>query len=289
MKAVTKLSYPKKLKRKVFNLKVFKRKMIAALIERPLTKREISQIMKNAYPDETPNNNSVRTNRFLKDLVAFNLIYDEDERGKYVWKIMTKDNIDMRAHSRQLIPAFMNLADMIEGRYTYTSQEMAHKSTANMNFLMSCAEDHLRIYPDNTWLLLKDYRKRKRATEDMKENFIARLKMSLSDFLVKTPLIESDSSADIIPELIYRKLMYGHSDTLDFAFKSLAVFIEKETKDINNLFEIVQVKNSQLDTTKAREKLEDKIRVLIFGIDAGRELSRGCKICAKDPLKELVI
>ena len=62
--------------------------------------------------------------------------------------------------------------------------------------------------------------------------------------------------------------------------ESLVSFIEKETSDANNLLEIERIKGSWAEAAKTREELEGKIRVLIFGIEAGRALSGGCKICA---------
>lgn len=283
MELMTKLSYQYKYKVKIFNLNEFKRKMIAALIERPLKKREINAMMNNAYPEEKPNTNLKRADRLIKDLIAFSLLHYDEESEKHVWKIKTKNKIDTLVHSRQLIPALKNLAGINEGRYTATSKETTYISPQNMKFLMICARDHLLSYPDIS-LLLQKYSERNRAIKGMKDKFIARSNMNLREFFARErPSLGMFTDVGTIPEMIYEKLLYRRSEILDMVSgtaKSLASFIEKETSEINNLTEIKRIRDIQTDTAETKRELKDKIRVLIFGIKAGRTLSGGCMICA---------
>ena len=75
----------------------------------------------------------------------------------------------MLAHSRQLVPALKNLAGIAESRFV-SSSETSYLIRENLEFFVSCAEDHLRTYVD-IWKLIQDHRRKNREIERAVKDF----------------------------------------------------------------------------------------------------------------------
>ena len=293
---MTDLSYSRE-----FNLDNFKRKMIDILKERPLEERELDKIMIKAFPEEKINTTRVRVDRFRKDLTTFGLIYDNGE--KYVWRSRTKNNINMLAHSRQLIPALKNLGGIIESIYA-TSSEPAYISTENMRFLVSCAEDHLRTY-EGLWNLIQDHRRKNSEIERSIEEFCISLKKKLSKKISGVPIDNPGEKrrhriflGTNIPLLILGSLRY---DTpLEFKLEGdeiwlggnliasgthllegISEFVSHEIKEPFNIEAVKLIEESQNSANEVRDRIEHEIRKIIFRIDSGTSLRGGCEICAE--------
>ena len=284
-----------------FVLDNFKRKMIDALIQRPHEEREIDEIMIKAFPDEKINSTRIRVDRFLRELTDFGLIDYDDE--KYVWLIRTKDNIDMLAHSRQLVPALKNLAGITESRFV-TSSETPYLSMENLEFLVSCAEDHLRTYVD-IWKLIQDHRRKNREIERAVKDFCSSLMEKLENKFGGVPIVNPGEKrrhrvflGSNIPLLILGGLRYGYPMEFKIEdddiwlegnliasgthlFEGITEFVSHETKESFNIEAVKRIEETQNSANKVRDRIEHEIRKIIFRIDAGTSLRGGCEICAE--------
>lgn len=284
--------------------------MINALKKRPRNKKELREILGMRFPELSLGAVRKRVDRFLTRFEFWDLIELRD--GKYCWKNGGFKGIEdygaRLTHSSKLIPALKRIAGIarIAGtRYAVASKE-EYVSEEDVEILVACAEDHLRMAYPRTCRLLEDYRRKAFELERMRETFCANLMAKLRKEFCNETIVEPSKESKYrsfigsnMPSLICSCLLYGSPTHLNLngekiwlgnsliakgshLLNSVRVFISRETEEPFNIEAVRRIEENQKGAIEIRQAVEHEIRKIIIRTEHGAPMPGGCEICVGD-------
>lgn len=275
--------------------------LIDSLKREPYSKKELIEILKEAFPSDSREALRKRMERAIKKLKALDLVTEREE--KYCWYIylnVLDENYNVRLeHSKKLIPALRRVA----GEF-WVKGEDEEQINGFVKINDESIETHLIAYPEIIELR-EEYQKSKNRAKEEKDQFISRLNEKVyetfGDKIIETTGLDSGSYVKITMASIIYKMMVSKknppipaeigglgnvvmigiarvSNDIDLV-GAINDFIKKVTEDEFNVSIIDGVEKREEETTRIWKEFQKKIQELIVKIYSGEPLKPKCRTC----------
>ena len=264
----------------------------------PYTKKELLEVLKEAFPSDSMDALRKRLERALTKLITLGLV--EKRGNKYCWYFYVNfldENYAVKLnHSRELIPALRRIA----GDYgCYDDQEKTILKYARNKD--ECVESHLIAYPE-IFGIYQEFQNLKRKMEAEKEQFLTKLNGRLKKAFREIKIADTyPRTSEIyvrkhISSLIYRIVENKSSPHLrvvgeyilvgdiqvargSHLFERIKEFLMRETEDESNISIINRIEKREKDFSIIQNKLRKKMLELIMKINSGEPLKAKCRTC----------
>jgi hypothetical protein len=288
---------------------------VRSLTERPRTKEELIEALRGAYKDaeREPRPEALRKKceRYLKEFEELGLVTMRIVDGKkvycwYVYQPVCENPEFLKNHAKDLIPAFMEIANMSNYQYPLKTRRR-YLSEEDMALLWRSAMTHLVAIP-GLWELYEDLSESEEEAEEKHSHVIGdikgRLEKEFGDLVVSgesqlpryvrdnIPYLIYDAICDAIfeelprqpPELVndeilWRGTVIGRGSDL---LSKVGEFIRREVEEAFNTErakEIKEIEERFENAYKLHKAFQEEIRKLLFAIEAGATLAPVCEIC----------
>jgi hypothetical protein len=272
--------------------------LIDALKREPYSKKDLIEILHEAFPSDSREAIRKRLERAIKKLKILGLVTERD--GEYCWYIYPNfldENYNVKLeHSKKLIPALRRIA----GERSYYDENENH-IPGYLQTNDECIESHLVAYPE-IWSRLKNYKTLEQKIKQKKEQMLIELDKKVKTIfgektIERNPSLYSKNYvSDKIPFIIYR--LVSNKENINIqnfrgeirgAGTSLAVgiqFLEKmkqffntEVTNEHNILSISQIEKMQQEAFKLQNEIKKSTMDLIMRINSGEPLKARCRTC----------
>lgn len=286
---------------------VCKKALIDVLKTAPQGQEELKNALKSALK-KTKSDDAIRhrLTRYMNELEYLDLVKERD--GKYYWyfyiNIFDEYYPAKLGHARLLIPALGELAGFATPPYSIQPLQERYASLDDMKILKSCAETHLKAYPE-IWGLLEDCRKIMENVNSRREEFMYGLKIKLekefgelmdpNQGLRLQSFVGSNIPSSIFSHMRYYsqisydkkkdgKVLWLDGSIMvakgeDVLLSKVSAFIEHELKEEQNIQVVRAIEGIERTYLDTQRELQSEIRKLILKIESGEPLKAQCEIC----------
>jgi len=158
------------------------REFIEALKRGGRTKQELWNVIKDNLPESSSHKYDAvrkRCDGYLQKYKELGLVMERN--GKFYWYIypnLSREKKQLKKHTKQLIPGLQLLLGSGTLRDSRTRKVIESYDSEDIDLIVSCAEDHLRTYPDID-TTMHSIRSEQNQAQALREKFESELMISI--------------------------------------------------------------------------------------------------------------